>query len=91
MRITTTQSTNIMVTHNAERETLVDLYDVIDGFRAETGYCINLPPSANPELTIIYISNLEVNEDGVMDDTFGEAVQQFIETLQDEEFTVLEN
>lgn len=91
MHITITQSTNVMVSHNAERETLVDLYGIIDGFRGDTGYSINLPQLPNPEITLIYISNLEVNENGVTDDSFEESVQQFIEALQDAGFTVLEN
>ena len=91
MRITTTQSTNIMVTHNAERETLVDLYDIIYGFRGDTQYCLNLPTQKNPEITLIFITNMEVSENGVTDDSFEESVQQFIETLTDAGFTVLEN
>lgn len=80
-----------MVTHNADRETLVDLYDIIYGFRGDTQYCLNLPAQENPEITFIYITNMEVSENGVTDDSFEESVQQFIETLQDAGFTVLEN
>lgn len=88
MQITTTQSTNISVHHNVDRETLVDLYDTIDGFRSDSGYCINLPITRNPELTSIFISNIEVNENGVIDDSFEESVQQFIESLEDIGFKV---
>lgn len=91
MRITTTQSTNIMVTHNADRDTLVDLYDIIHGFSLDTQYCLNLPAQENPEITFIYITNMEVSTNGVTDDSFEESVQQFIETLKDAGFTVLEN
>lgn len=91
MHITITQNTNVMVSHNADRDTLVDLYDIIHRFRDDTGYSINLPALPNPELTLIYISNLEVNQNGVTDDSFEESVQQLIESLQDAGFTVLEN
>lgn len=84
--ITTTQSTSVSVTHNSSKETVTDLYELIDGFRQDTCYCIQLQMTSYG--TEIYLTNMEVSESGEVDDTFQDAVQQLIESLEDLDFTV---
>lgn len=88
MLVTVIQSTNVTVTHNTDKETLTDLYDVIDIFRQNTGVSISLPIQSDPTRTVIYVSFMDVSETGEADDSFQDSVLQLVDSLEDAGFTV---